>query len=226
VAEYYALPQPVPFDVGDLHTTIDTRKMEYGVLVRADALVLRMIQDSWQSRPIYFARSAAGYPRTLGLGDNVLTQGLASKLFVPPSSAAQSKDTLYVQGDGWFDVARTDTLWNDVFRGQESIIGEGQWIDRASVSMPALYLFAGAELADALRVTGKAKEASRVLATTNQVAHATGLDGLVRGIEDSVQQPARGDSTGVTLRGIAGSQPRTQSTEPTTAKPPIRKPSP
>ena len=53
--------------------------------MRADAFVLRMIQDSWPARPIYFARSAGGYPRSFGLGDNVLTQGLASKLFVPPT---------------------------------------------------------------------------------------------------------------------------------------------
>ena len=40
-----------------------------------------MIQDSWPRRPIYFARSAVGYPRSLGLENYVIKQGLAAKLF-------------------------------------------------------------------------------------------------------------------------------------------------
>src|SRR4029079_271359 len=111
-----------------------------------------------------------GYPRSLGLENYVLTQGLAAKLFVPPTSPADAKDTVFVQGDGWFDVARSKTLWNDVFGGPRAVIEEGQWVDRASVSMPALYIFMGAELADALRATGKASDANQILATTKQVA--------------------------------------------------------
>jgi len=80
------------------------------------------------------------------------------------------KDTVYVQGDAWLDVARSQTLWNDVFAGHRSVIREGQWVDRASVSMPSLYLFMGAELADALRSTGRTSEANAVFATTKQVA--------------------------------------------------------
>ena len=86
VPEYYQLQQPMEFNTRDIHATIDPRKLEYGVLQRADALVLRMIQDAWPERPIYFARSAVGYPRTLGLENYVITQGLASKLFVPPAN--------------------------------------------------------------------------------------------------------------------------------------------
>ena len=74
------------------------------MLRRADVFVLRMIRDSWPERPIYFARSAVGYPRSLGLGDNVLTQGLATKLFVPTTTSAMPHDTMFVQGDGWLDV--------------------------------------------------------------------------------------------------------------------------
>ena len=217
--DYYQLPQPIQFSTHDLHVIVDPRKLEHGVLVRADALVLRMIQDSWPDRPFYFARSAGGYPRALGFENNVLAQGLASKLFVPPPNLAQSKDTLYVQGDGWFDVARSEALWNDVFKGHHAVVSEGQWIDRPSASMPALYVFAGAELADALRVTGRQREANDVIATTKAVAHATNLDPLIAGIEQAYRTPAPGDSSGVTLRVKASDQPRVQSTDPVAKRP-------
>ena len=184
--EYIQLPGPMVFNSGAIHATIDPRRLENGVLMRADALVLRMIQDSWPDRPIYFARSAGGYPRSLGLGDNVLTQGLASKLFVPPTS--QTRDTVLVEGDGWLDVARTRALWNDVFVGPRAIVSEGRWVDRPSVSMPALYLFGGVELAEALRATGDARGSDSVLATTRDVARATRLDDVVRGVEQALRQ--------------------------------------
>jgi hypothetical protein len=180
-----------------------------------------MIQDAWPERPIYFARSAVGYPRTLGLENYVITQGLASKLFVPPANGTQTRDTLLIQGDGWLDVARTQTLWNDVFKGHHSVIKEGQWVDRPSVSMPALYVFMGAELADVLRATGRAAEANKVFATTKQIATVTRLDGLIQGLEQQITTPPpTGDSGGVTLRVDSKSQPRVQSTEPRGKKPP------
>ena len=212
--EYLPLPGPMDFNGGALHARIDPRLVENGVLMRADLFVLRMIQDSWPDRPIYFAKSAGGYPRTLGLGDNVLSQGLASKLFVPPT--AQTRDTVFVEGDGWLDVARTRALWNDVFTGPRAIVAEGRWVDRPSASMPALYVFAGAELADALRMGGgDERAADAVLATTRDVARATRLDGVARNIERALQHPAAGDSAGVTLGAPLGA-PRleTKSAEP------------
>jgi hypothetical protein len=178
-----------------------------------------MIQDSWAERPIYFARSAVGYPRALGLENNVLTQGLAAKLFIPPTNAATTRDTVFVQGDGWFDVARTLALWNDVFQGHRAAASEGLWIDRPSASMPALYVFEGTELAQALRATGRAAAASTVLATTKQVAHATRLDGLIHGADELERVPVAGDTAGVTLRANSARQPRVQSTEPAGRRP-------
>jgi len=219
VPEYYDMREPMSFTAGPYKSTIDPRRLEYGVLQRADALVLRIIQDSWKDRPIYFARSAVGYPRSLGLENNVLTQGLASKLFLPPSSA--SKDTVFVQGDGWLDVARTKTLWNDVFQGPKSVVAEGQWVDRASVSMPSMYIFAGAELAEALRNAGDHSGADAVFTTTRGVAMATRLDDMVRALDQEYRAPIAGDSSGVSLRVDPTTQLKTQSTEPA-AKP--RKP--
>ena len=219
VPEYYDMREPMSFTAGPYKSTIDPRRLEYGVLQRADALVLRIIQDSWKDRPIYFARSAVGYPRSLGLENNVLTQGLASKLFLPPSSA--SKDTVFVQGDGWLDVTRTKTLWNDVFQGPKSVVAEGQWVDRASVSMPSMYIFAGAELAEALRNAGDHSGADAVFTTTRGVAMATRLDDMVRALDQEYRAPIAGDSSGVSLHVDPTTQLKTQSTEPA-AKP--RKP--
>ena len=219
IPDYYDLRQPTQFNFRDLHVTVDPRRLEFGVLMRADALVLRMIQDSWPERPVYFARTADGYPRALGLGDNLLTQGLAAKLFIPPASGASARDTLFIEGDGWFDVARTNALWNDVFKGHRDVVSEGRWIDRPSASMPALYVFAGAELADALRATGNATAGNAVLSMTTRVAQVAGLEGLVQGLRATEPAPMAGDSSGITLRVNAADQPRTRSTEPAGRKP-------
>jgi hypothetical protein len=219
IPDYYDLRQPTPFDLGGLHVTVDPRRLEFGVLMRADALVLRMIQDSWTQRPVYFARSAAGYPRALGLENNLLTQGLAAKLFIPPAPGAAARDTLFIQGDGWFDVTRTNTLWNDVYKGQRDVVTEGRWIDRPSASMPALYVFAGAELADALRATGNAAAGNVVQATAIRVAQIAGLEGLVQGLRATDPTPVTGDSAGITLRVNTAGQPQTRSTEPTVRTP-------
>jgi hypothetical protein len=208
VPAYYELPGPTPFVTGPFRAVVDPRQLQHGVLERADALVLRMIVDSWQDRPIYFARSAGGYPRALGLADYTLTQGLASKLFVPPPQA--TRDTLRIQGDGWIDVTRTKALWNEVFTGARSTIAEGRWIDRPSASMPILYALTGAELAEALRMRGETTEADAVLETVSHVAMAAGYPDLTRQL--STARPAdMGDSNGVTL-GIP--QPKTQATDP------------
>ena len=121
-----------------------------------------MIQDAWPQRPIYFARTSGGYARSLGLGDYVLTQGLASKLFMPPRHATAAKDTVYVQGDGWLDLPRSDSLWNNVFKGPQSVINTGDWIDRPSVGIPYLYVATGMELAEALKTRGDCREAQQV----------------------------------------------------------------
>ncbi len=222
VPPYYELPKPVRFDSGPLHTTIDPKHLEYGVLQRADAFVLRMIQDSWPARPIYFARSAVGYPQALGLGDNVLTQGLAWKLFMPP--LAQARDTLLVEGDGWLDIPRTHALWSTVFQGPAAVLGEGQWVDRASLSMPAMYVFTGAELAEGLRAMDSTRAAAAVFDTTERLAQFTHIESLLSGVERDIAQPAAGDSAGVPLRIDAGRQPKTPSSDPASRRRPATPP--
>ena len=65
---YYPLDKPMSFSAGDIKATIDPRNLDHGLLQRADLFVLRMIQDAWPQRPVYFARTSGGYARSLGLG--------------------------------------------------------------------------------------------------------------------------------------------------------------
>jgi hypothetical protein len=188
VPAYYQLNAPMQFSSGEIHATIDPHNLDHGVLQRADLFVLRMIQDAWPQRPIYFARTSGSYARSLGLGDNVLTQGLASKVFVPPSVTA-ARDTMYVQGDGWLDLPRSMDLWKDVFRGPQSVLNTGDWIDRPSVGIPYLYVATGMELAEALKQRGKLSEAQAVFNQAKAVAKAVRLDDLVRGAEQEFAQP-------------------------------------
>jgi len=147
------------------------------LLQRADLFVLRMIQDSYPNRPIYFSRTSGGYARELGLGDHVLTQGLAAKVFIPPK--ASTRDTMNVSGDGWMDVKRTTELWNNDFMGPKAVIRTGDWIDQPSVGIPYLYVATGMELSSALRTRGDNAQANQVWTTAKKVATAVHLERLV-----------------------------------------------
>jgi Protein of unknown function (DUF2723) len=187
VPAYYPLNAPMNFSAGPLKATIDPRNLDHGVLQRADLFVLRMIQDSWPDRPIYFARTSGTYAKQLGLGDNVITQGLAAKLFMPPSGAAP-RDSVFLQGDGWLDVATSDSLWQHTFVGPKSVLNTGDWIDRPSVGIPYLYVATGIELAEALKAQGKPADANKVFNTAKEVAQTVRLDDLLRGAESEFNQ--------------------------------------
>jgi Protein of unknown function (DUF2723) len=200
VPAYTVLTRPMVFRKGEITATIDPRRLipageGAGLLQRADILVLYMLRDAYPERPIYFGRTSGGYAQQLGLDDYTLTQGLASKIFVPPP--APGRDTLYVQGDGWFDVKRTTELWNNVFLGPQALIKKGDWIDRPSVGIPYLYVATGLALSEALRATGRAQEAQTVMERARQVATAVRLERLLATAEQGVQIPtfpSTGDS--------------------------------
>jgi hypothetical protein len=194
VPPYMFINRPMALKVGDLQVTLDPRTMAQdgngnGILQRADVFVLRMIADSWPGRPVYFSRTSGGYARELGFSNNVLTQGLASKVFIPPP--APTKDTVYVQGDGWFDVPRTKNLWTTVFKAPNSLIRRGDWIDQPSVGIPYLYVATGLELAEMLRDQDPLA-ARNILTQTRAIASAVRLDAAVANI-DQISIPS-GDS--------------------------------
>ncbi|MDQ6633971.1 MAG: DUF2723 domain-containing protein [Gemmatimonadota bacterium] len=186
VPPYIQLDRPMTFQGGPIKATIDPARLSIqGVLQRADIFVLRMIADSFTERPIYLSRTSAGYGSELGLGSYLLTQGLATKIFVPP--AAQNKDTLLVSGAGWVDVPRTKTLWDSVFVGYKTLAKRNDWVDRPSVGIPYLYVVTGLMLSEVLQATGDAKDATKVLGDAKQVARAVKLDDLLAQME---AQPA------------------------------------
>jgi hypothetical protein len=181
VPPYWQIDKPMMFKAGcraEPNATCDIQAViPPHLLQRADLFVLRMIQDSYPSRPIYFSRTSGGYARELGLGDHVLTQALAAKVFIPPK--ASTRDTMNVAGDGWMDVKRTSELWNNDFVGPKSVIRTGDWIDQPSVGIPYLYVATGLELSEALRSRGDNAMSNQVWNTAKQVATAVHLERLV-----------------------------------------------
>jgi hypothetical protein len=208
IPPYMSIDRPMLFNAGSgdtrIQALVDPKNLEHGVLQRADLFVLRMIQDGWPARPIYFARTSGSYARSLGLGDQVLTQGLASKVFVPPK--ASGKDSAYVQGDGWLDVHRSLALWDSVFQGPKSVLKKGHWIDRPSVGIPYLYVATGVELAEELRNQGRTADAQKVFSLGRQVAQAVRLTDLLRDAEAAFREPVipiAGDTSRATTVPVA-----------------------
>ncbi len=160
-------------------------------LMRADQLVYFMIRDAFPARPIYFSRTAGGYPYDLGLEKYILTQGMAKKLVDHPLSAG--KDTVVIQGEGLVDVARSEALWNDVFTANKSLAKRDGWVDDASVGIPDLYVISGITLAEALAQTGKVSESEKVFAGARAIAKAMKRE-RVFGFDRQQNFPGIGDT--------------------------------
>ena len=101
---------------------------------------------------------------------------------------------MLVPGEGFVDVPRTTALWDSVFQAPKSIIQKNDWVDRASVGIPALYVSTGFMLAEAQRTLGNEAAAQRVIATTERVARATRLDDLFQAVRDLPALGTEGDS--------------------------------
>jgi hypothetical protein len=188
VPAYIQLDRPMTFKGGPLTATIDPQRLSIpGVLQRADIFVLRMIADSYKDRPIYLSRTSAGYGNELGIGGYLLTQGLASKVFVPP--AVPGKDTVLVAGAGWVDVKRTHQLWDSVFTGYKALARRTDWVDRPSVGIPYLYVATGLMLSEVLQQTGDRADAAKVLAQAKQVAKSVRLNDLLAQMEQQQAIP-------------------------------------
>jgi len=182
VPPYIQIDKPMTFQGGPIKAVIDPQRLSIpGVLQRADIFVLRMIADSFGERPIYFSRTSAGYGNELGIGSYMLTQGLATKLFIPP--VAPNKDTLLVSGAGWVDVPRTKTLWDSVFVAPQALAKRHDWVDRPSVGIPYLYVATGLMLSEVLQATGDSIGAGKVLDQAKQIAQAVKLTDLLAQLE-------------------------------------------
>ena len=89
-------------------------------------------------------------------------------------------EDVLVPGGGWLDLTRSAALWNEVFEGPSAIRDVGMWVDRPSINVPYAYLFAGAELSEALRLRGRPADSVKVLDSVNALARAVGVEGLSR----------------------------------------------
>ncbi|MBC7897985.1 MAG: DUF2723 domain-containing protein [Cytophagaceae bacterium] len=163
----YQLPDTVGFEAcGTIVARIEPR-----VLTRADIVVLQMMKDNCTERPIYLSRTAGSYGRELGVDAYLVTQGLARKLAL--NIPTPGRDTLLVPGEGFVDVARTKTLWEDVFMGKASFVRKDGWVDKPSVGIPALYVQTGFMIYDMLNTVGDRAGAAKALQDAKQVAQAT-----------------------------------------------------
>jgi len=63
-----------------------------------------------------------------------------------------------------------------VYRAPAGLIEEGDWIDRASATIPGAYAFTGAILAEAMSRRGDLKAAAAIMDTVTRVARAARID--------------------------------------------------
>lgn len=137
-------------------------------LNRIHQLALAVIHDAGHERPIYFA-SSGGLMSELGLAPWGVRHGLASKLVLRP------RDTLAVEGlvqgspeygGEWFDVERTLTLYDDVFRWR-GIRDRDLWPDHSTLNVPYYFYALALQLTDVGRRAGFSEE--RLLALDEDV---------------------------------------------------------
>ena len=178
------LREPQVFQQGSLRAIVDPRRLEYGVPVRSDLLVLQLLKDNYGVRPFYIARTTGGYVQALGLEPYALMQGLANKILTAP--APSNRDTVPVGGLGHVDLRRSLDLWRS-YGGPAAIIARGDWVDRPSVGIPYLYVATGLMLSEVLNATNQPAEADRVLAQTRQIARAVQLTDLLAQLEQPAQ---------------------------------------
>jgi hypothetical protein len=155
-------------------------------LMAADQLVYFMIRDAFPGRPMYFSRTAGGYPYELGLEKYILTQGMAKKLVDHALTAG--KDTVNIPGEGLVDIARSKALWTQVFTATKSLGKRDGWVDDASVGIPDLYVISGVTLAEAMAQAGRMAESDSIFKEARGIAKAMRRE-AVFGF-DKVQQPS------------------------------------
>lgn len=158
-------PENAAFQKGDL-----IAQPRLPQLMKADQMVYFMIRDAFPGRPIYFSRTAGGYPYELGLERYVVTHGMAKKLMTTPQTPGG--DLVFIQGEGLVDTKRSYELWNSVFTATKSLAARNGWVDDASVGIPDLYVISGVTLAEALAQSGRMALSDSVYQQSRAIAKA------------------------------------------------------
>ena len=166
IPNYMQVATPQLFEAGGIRATIPK-----GIITRDQLFVLRMVRDVLPTRPIYFTNSI--YPRGLGLEPYLVIEGLAVRLM--PALPVESNDIVRVGTATIVNVTRSFALWRDTFKGRQAFEAQNEWIDGASLVMPAQYVIAGSVLAEALNKRGSTSEA---VAVNAQVQRLLGIANL------------------------------------------------
>ena len=161
---YVELKQPALFQASGIDATVPA-----GFVTRDQLMVLQFIRDAFPKRPIYF--SLGPYARTLGLGDYVVSQGLAQRLL--PTKAKDNPEYVSYPG-GFIDLKRSEELWKS-YRGPAALLAQERWIDDASVGIPAAYIQTGQFLAYAISVKGDTARAKTFVPQVQALMRAAHL---------------------------------------------------
>jgi hypothetical protein len=187
VPPYVDLREPQIFQHGQIRALVDPRRLEYGVPVRSDLLVLQLLKDNLGARPMYIARTTGGYLQALGLEPYGLIQGLATKIM--PAPIVTRGDTIAVPGFGHLDLPRSIALWNG-YGAPNAIVRRGDWVDRPSIGIPVTYVGTALLLGDAYERQGKLADAERVRRRGVEIAEATKTLDLFVGSSRTVPPPS------------------------------------
>ena len=184
---YMQLEGPSVFKSGKISALINAQ-----YLTRDQILLLQMIKDTFPKRGIFISRGAGGYGNELGLAPYLMTTGFVRKLM--PDSIKASPGVFQLQGYGWLDFTRTNTLWTQTYLGQKALLAQRRWIDPSSASIPFAYLLTAASIGEGFNREGKPDEAARMYMEARGLAVAAGLEGVLA----PAQPPAAGraDSPG------------------------------
>ena len=167
IPEYIQITQPQIFRKDSI-----TLNIPPGYLVRDQLVLLRLIKDAFPERPIYVS---TGGGQGLGLDPYLLTQGFVQKLMDRPITDTTATPRI----SGLFiDVDRSKALWDSVYRAPQSLIKEGDWIDRASFGIPYTYAFTGAILAEAMNGRGDVKSANAIKDRVRAIVKAARIEGF------------------------------------------------
>jgi hypothetical protein len=189
IPDYVELREPQLFEQGGIRAIVDPRRLEFGVPLRSDILVLQMLKDNLGVRPFYISRTTASYAESLGLAPYVLVQGLVTR--VSPAALVAGGDTVAVPGLGFLDVPRTAALWRE-YRAPAAIIRRGDWVDRPSAGIPALYTTTALMLAQAADLQGRTAEAEKMRQQGIDVAEAAHITEWFVGPATTAPPPATG----------------------------------
>jgi hypothetical protein len=164
--EILPLAQPQLFRKDSIQALIPA-----GEIYKDQIIVLRVIQDGYPNRPLYF--TSGTYPRGLGLGKYVAMQGLVAKLFPTPIVASQRFTE--IPGYGFLDLPRSDSLWHE-YTAPAALTRRGEWVDRASSDIPLRYVITSALLSDIYRSRGDSVRSADYLGTAIKMARAARVE--------------------------------------------------